>query len=75
MNLPAEVGPGVGQGGDLGLGLVGPPLRILELGLHPGHLLFEYPLLRLVLGAPPRLKGLHLDRMPLDISLEGGRRP
>ena len=75
MNLQAEVGPGVGQGGGLGLGLGGPTLRILELGLHPGHLLFEYPLLRFILGAPRRLKRLYLGHMPLDISLEGGRRP
>ena len=79
MNFPAEVGPGVGQGGGLGLGLglglVGPPLRILEPGVHPGDFIFEYPLLRLVLGAPSRLTRLHLGRMPLEISLEGGRRP
>ena len=71
MNLPAEVGPGVGQGVGLGLGFTGPPLRTLELGLQIG----EFTRGLLVLGAPPRLTILHLGRMPLHKSLDGGRRP
>ena len=47
------------------------PARTLELGLKLG----EFTRGLLVLGAPPRLTILHLDRMPLHVSLEGDRRP
>jgi hypothetical protein len=74
-NLSAEVasrlGKRLGQGADLGLGLVGPSQSAVKLALKIG----EVPRGLGILGAPPGLTRRLLEWMPLEMCLDGGRRP